>query len=104
MEEENKYLLEVRILSHGDYFAKFEATDLTTGEKYSQDLPKWIFGYTQDFITQHTRFVLLCPKPEGYFTVGWMTNIWGTRSWDPCVIYNMGPCEEQARNNDLYAY
>jgi hypothetical protein len=94
MESEKKYMLEVRILDHGNNFAQFEATDLATGKVYKQNLPTWIFGYTRDYITEHTRFVLLCPKPEGHFSIGWMTDIFG-RSWDPNVLYHQSSAEVQ---------
>ena len=99
MDSSERYLLEVRILG-GRRFVRFEATDLTTGKVYKQNLPSWIFGYTRDYITEHTRFVLLCPKPEGYFTIGWMTDIWGRHNWDPNVIYNPSARERQ-REFDL---
>ena len=99
MEGEKSFLLEVRILDHDRNFARFEATDLTTGKEYKQDLPKWIFRYTRDYITGHTSFVLLCPQPEGYFTIGWMTDIFG-RSWDPNVLYHPSSGEQRRYDDD----
>ncbi len=99
MESEKSFLLEVRILDHDRNFARFEATDLTTGKEYKQDLPEWIFRYTRDYITEHTRFVLLCPQPEGCFTIGWMTDIFG-RSWDPNVLYHPSLGEQRRYDDD----
>ena len=58
--ENNDYLLEVKITNCDMEYVCFEVLDLTTGKRYIQCFPDWIYQYSKEYIDKRVKFVN-CP-------------------------------------------